>query len=141
MKKNFNVLYALIGLVVLFVLNKYIILPLVYDVIKSDAFLVENKDQESQYPISSEMTDLGYLHCNNYIKSQLDGDSALVFSSKPIRAWTLGNYHYLINGEVKMKGTSQKYVCRINYNNGDKQEGAQDFDNWSIEGIDGIEGL
>ena len=139
--KKYTFLYALIGLVALFVLNKYVILPLVYDVIKSDAFLVDTKDQESRYPISNDMTDLGYMHCNSYIKSKLDANSSLAFPPKPIRAWTLGNYHYLINGEVKMNGANQKYACRINYNNGEKQEGAQDFNNWTVEGVDGIEGL
>ncbi len=140
-----SLLYLVIGLGVLLVFTQKILLPLVYDVVKSDAFMEDNKDQASQYPISNEITELGFMHCNNYIKSKLGSDSAVSFSQKPTKAWTMGNYHYIITSELNLATSSsagsQKYVCRITYENGDNQEGVRDFENWTIEGIDGIEGL
>jgi hypothetical protein len=143
--KKLSILYIVIGLAILLVFTQKVLLPLVYDVVKSDAFLVDNKDPASQYPISNEMTSLAYMHCNNYIKSELGPDATVSFSDKPLKSWTMGNYHYLINSELTMANSktvgSQKYVCRITFDNGDNQEGVQDMENWSIEGIDGIEGL
>ena len=58
-------------------------------------------------------------------------------------AWTLGNYQYLISAEFsvttdKAATNKKKYACRITYNNGDNEEGAQDFNNWSIIGVSGL---
>ena len=73
------------------------------------------------------------MHCNNYIKSELGPDVTISFPEKPLKAWTLGNYQYLINAEVTVTGdtaktSTNKYACRITYNNGDNEEGALDFE-------------
>ncbi len=143
--KKYSFIYMILGFGLLLLFSQKILLPLVYDVIKSDAFLTDTQDQASQFPISNELTDLAFLHCNNHIKSELGQDKTVTFSDKPVKAWTLGNYHYLINGEMNIAGSNNlsntKYVCRIAYDNGDNKEGAQDFKNWTIEGIDGVDGL
>lgn len=143
--KKYSFLYLLLGFGLLLLFSQKVLLPLVYDVVKSDAFLEDTKDLPSQYPISNEMTDLAFLHCNNHIKTQLGDDGAsATFAPKPVKSWTLGNHHYLINGEITTTGNNagqHKYVCRITYENGEKLDGAQDAANWTIEGIDGIEGL
>ncbi|WP_374090655.1 hypothetical protein [Methylomicrobium lacus] len=135
-----------LGLGVLIALQRTVIMPLVTEVIKSDAFLVDSKDQGSQLPISTELTAIAFNHCNNYIKSELDSDTSVTFADKPIKAWSLGNYQFLINGDIQIadesgKMTTQKYVCRITYDKGDDQEGVLDFDNWTMVGLSGIEGL
>lgn len=84
------------------------------------------------------------MHCNNYIKSELGPDVSVAFPEKPINAWTLGNYEYLISAEVTITNntantTTKKYACRISYNNGDNDEGALDFENWSILGLSGLD--
>lgn len=143
--KKYSFIYLLIGFALLILFSQKVLLPLVYDVVKSDAFLMDTKDQASQYPISNEYTDLAYMHCTTFIKSKLDQNIELSFLDKPLKAWTLGNYHYLINAEVTIKGSegaaNKKFVCRITYNKGEDKDGAQDLDNWTIEGIDGIDGL
>lgn len=143
--KKYSLIFLIIGIAVLVLITQKIILPLVYEVVKSDAFLIDSKDQGSQLPISNSMTDLAFKHCNNYIKSELGPDVSITFSDKPLNAWSLGNYEYVVNAELNMTGpsntTSKKYACRIAYANGDNLDGALDIDNWSIEGIDGIDGL
>jgi hypothetical protein len=143
--KKYSFLYLLIGLAILLLLSQKIILPLVYDVVKSDAFLEETQDLPSQYPISNAMTDFAFTHCNNYIKSELGSNATVTFSAKPLKAWTLGNYHYLINGDIGISGTDKqgthKFVCRIAYSKGNQEEGASDFTNWNIEAIEGIDGM
>jgi hypothetical protein len=143
--KKYSIILFIFGFVLLFLFTQKVVLPLVYSVVKSDAFLVDSKDQGGQMAISNSMTDLAFLHCNNYIKSEIDEDTSISFSSKPLNVWSLGNYEYVVNGEAVFTnaGTSatKKYACRIAYENGDNLDGATNFDNWSVGGIDGIEGI
>ena len=114
-------------------------MPFVYKVVQSDLFLIESNDQGGQTPISTPLTELAFTHCNNYIKSKLSPDTSISFPEKPLNAWSLGNYHFIINAEINVTNTTtKKYVCRINYINGDNIEGARDFANWSIEGLSGL---
>jgi hypothetical protein len=143
-KHPFLVLIVGLGLLILF--QREAVMPLVTEVIKSDAFLVDSKDQGSQLPVSNEMTDIAFNHCNNYIKSELDSDISVIFANKPIKAWSLGNYQFLINADIQIADESgnmstQKYVCRITYDKGDNQEGVLDFDNWTLVGLSGIKGI
>lgn len=140
--KKFSLLFLIIGVGLLIILMQKVILPLVYDVVKSDAFLVDSKDQASQLPISNSMTDLAFLYCNNNVKEELGSEASINFPNKPINVWSLGNYQYIVNAQVNItdnSGTStKKYACRIVYENGDNQEGVNDPENWSIEGLDGL---
>lgn len=140
--KKYSIVIIIIGLAVLIVMMQKVILPLVYEVVKSDAFLVDSKDQASQLPISNSMTDLAFLFCNNHIKSELVKDASIIFPKKPLNTWSLGNYQYIVNAQIDItssSGTSsKKYACRIAYKNGDNQEGINDPENWSVDGIDGL---
>lgn len=143
--KKYSILFLIIGLGAMVLLTQKVILPLVYEVVKSDAFLIESKDQGGQLPIANSMTEMAFAHCNNYIKSELGDSSSLKFSDKPLNSWSLGNYEYVINAKATVtndsKAETKKYACRIAYKNGDDLSGATDIANWSVEGIDGIEGL
>jgi hypothetical protein len=143
--KKYSMLFLIVGIGFLLIFMQKVVLPLVYDVVKSDAFLVDSKDQGSQLPISNSMTDLAFLHCNNYVKSELGTDANITFSDKPLNAWSLGNYQYVVNGEITITSpantSTKKYACRITYENGDNLDGSSDFNNWAIEGIDGIDGI
>lgn len=143
-KYSLIVLVAGLGLLILF--QNKVVMPLVNDVIKSEAFLVDTKDQGSQLPISTELSNIAFMHCNNYIKSELDSDISVNFSEKPINVWSLGNYQFMVNAEINISDAngqsfSKKYVCRITYDNGENQEGVRDFDNWSLIGLSGIDGI
>lgn len=143
--KKYSLLFLIIGLGILILLTQKVILPLVYNVAKSDAFLIDSKDQGGQMPLSNSMTDLAFMHCNNYIKSELGTEITIAFQAKPLNVWSLGNYEYVVNGEATITNESnvaaKKYACRIAYENGDNLDGALDFSNWSIVGIDGIDGI
>jgi hypothetical protein len=141
--KKFRFALFIAGIAILLLTQYKLVMPFIYKVVSSDLFLVDSKDQSSQHAISSPLSNIAFMHCNNYIKSELGPDVTIVFPEKPLNAWTLGNYQYLISAEIsvsedKTSDGSNKYACRITYNNGDDQEGALDFDNWSIIGLSGI---
>ena len=144
--KKYSILIFIVGLSTLLLLQSKVIMPFVYKVIQSDLFLVDSKDQGGQSPISTPLTGLAFMHCNNYIKSRLGPNVSINFSEKPINAWSLGNYQYVINAEIDVTSATastltKKYVCRINYKNGDNSEGSLDFANWSIEGLSGLDSI
>lgn len=144
--KKYSILIFIIGLATLLLIQKKVIMPFVYKVVQSDLFLVDSKDQGGQSPISTPLTALAFMHCNSYIKSKLGPDISISFREKPLNAWSLGNYQYVINGEIDITSTTastitKKYVCRINYKNGDNDEGSLDFANWSIEGLSGLDSI
>ena len=144
--KKYTLLIFIVGLATLLLIQKEIVMPFVYKVVQSDLFLIDSKDQGGQISISTPLTALAFTHCNSYIKSKLGPDVTINFSEKPLNAWSLGNYQYVINGEMDITSTTastttRKYVCRINYKNGDNEEGALDFANWSIEGLSGLDSI
>lgn len=144
--KKYTLLIFIAGLATLLLIQKEFVMPFVYKVVQSDLFLIDSKDQGGQTPISTPLTGLAFTHCNSYIKSKLGPDTTIHFSEKPLNAWSLGNYQYVINGEVNITNPTtntitKKYVCRINYKNSDNEEGALDFANWSIEGLSGLDSM
>jgi len=146
--KNFLVKYRpfllVIGLGILIFLTAKVFMPLALDVAKSGLFLKDSKEQASQLPVSTPLTSLAFMQCNNYIKSKLDPETSVTFPEKPMNAWSLGDYGYVIQAEISIttetaKTTTKKYACRISYDDGDDQEGVNDPDNWTIDGLSGLE--
>jgi len=142
--KKYRTLILIAGLAILLLSQYKLIMPFIYKVIASDLFLVDSKDQASQLPISTPLSGIAFMHCNNYIKSELGPDVSVTFAEKPLNAWTLGNYQFLISAEATITSDTsstsiKKYVCRITYNNGDNEEGALDFENWSVIGLTGLD--
>lgn len=137
--KKYRILILIVGLLVLSVSQQKFVMPLVYDVIKSDLFLIDSKDKGSDLPVSTPLSNLAFMHCNNYIKSKASPDESISFAEKPLRAWDIGNYEYVINSEINITTnsipTTKKYTCRIVYKNGDNEEGSLDIENWSIIGV------
>ena len=142
--KKYRILILVAGLLLLSISQQQLIMPIIYDVIKSDAFLVDSKDKGSDLPVATPLSNIAFMHCNNYIKSKSPADAAISFTEKPLKAWDIGNYQYMISAEINTAGSSgtvtKKYVCRITYNNGDNEEDALKIDNWSIVGVavDGV---
>jgi len=143
--KKYHKLLFIAGLTALLLTQYKVIMPFIYKVAASDLFLIDSEDQASQSPISTPLSGIAFMQCNNYIKSELGPDVAITFPEKPLNAWTLGNYQYLISAEVTITSDTantgtKKYACRITYNNGEsKEEGALDFENWSIIGLSGLD--
>lgn len=145
MNKKKIILFA-VCLAGLLALQIKIFMPWMYEIAASDLFLIESKDDANPMPISNDMTALAFSHCNSYINSKIQPEQSASFSSQPTNAWSIGNYEYIINAEVDISSkdapsTIYQYVCRIQYENGDDMSGANNSENWSIEGITGIPDL
>ena len=141
--QKYRTLILIAGLAILLFSQYKLIMPFAYKVVASDLFLVDSKDHASQVDITTPLSNIAFNHCNNYIRTELGTDTTVIFPEKPLNAWTLGNYQYLISAEFsvttdKTNSIKRKYACRITYNNGDNEEGALDFSNWSIIGVSGF---
>jgi hypothetical protein len=134
-------LSLILGLAVLIAMMRFIVIPLVMEVVTSDLFLVQSKDEASQLSVSTPMTAKAFGHCNTHIKSEVGENTQLTFPDAPLKAWSFGNYQYIVHAEFNANGATKKYACRITYDNGDDLAGADDFNNWTIDGISGLEGL
>ena len=146
--QKYGIFVILIGFGLLLVTQQKLIMPLIYNVVKSDLFLVESSDKGSQLSISTPLTDFAYKHCNEYIKSELDEGTVVEFNEKPINAWSLGNFQFVVNGELNVTSAKdagvvgiKKYVCRIHFGEGEHQEKAGDYKEWDIEGLTGLESI
>jgi hypothetical protein len=140
-KKVFLLFASVIGLVVL---QREFLIPVAKDAAKSDLFLIDSKDQGSMITQSNEMTQFAFEHCNVYLKKELNEKTTVVLPEKPLNAWSLGSYEYVVSAEadVSHEGSApkkHKYVCRISYKNGDDISGAKDFDNWSLDGLSKVD--
>ncbi|MDD2759501.1 MAG: hypothetical protein PHH11_04320 [Methylomonas sp.] len=145
MNKKKIILFA-VCLAGLLALQIKLFMPWMYEIASSDLFLVESKDDANPMPISNDMTAIAFTHCNSYVNKQITPDNSATFANQPLNAWSIGNYEYIINAEVDITtkdapSTVYHYVCRIQYENGDDLSGANNIDNWSIEGVTGLPDL
>lgn len=144
MKNKFTAFFFLLGLVALILFQRELVMPLVKKVVNSDLFMVDTNDKGSDESVSNIHTQLAFSNCNNYIKQELDNDYTVLFAEKPINAWAIGNYQYVINAEVEITGANtgskiKRYVCRISYTEGSDESGLMNPDNWSVYGLSGID--
>ena len=147
MNPKLKLVLFVVCLVALLLFQSKAVMPLVYDVVSSDVFLQESPDQGSQMTVSNEMTDIAFKHCNTYVSEEVDSDTKVTFSDKPTNAWAMGNYQYVVNADMTIlkegEGSSftRSYACRIDYSEKDDLSLANEFDNWSISGISGLDDL
>ncbi len=144
MNKKFFIF--VIALIVLLAFQIKLVMPFVYDIVSSDLFLEDSGDDKSSFSEHSIMTDAAFEQCNFYIANELHPDQTFTFPSKPLNAFKLGNFQYVINADVEIlpadsAAFTKKYVCRIKYHNQHDTAGISDFDNWSIDGLSGLENL
>ncbi len=138
-------LFALIASVVaLVLLQREFLIPMAKDAAKSDLFLIDSNDQASMISQSNDMTQFAFTHCNTYLKEELDAKTTVTLPEKPLNAWSLGNYEYVVSAEANVAHEGEaakkhKYVCRISYKNGDDTSGAKDFSNWSLDGLSKVD--
>ena len=77
--KKYRTLLFIAGLVALLLTQYKIVMPFIYKIAASDLFLVDSKDQASQLPISTPLSGIAFMQCNNYIKTTLGPDVAITF--------------------------------------------------------------
>lgn len=141
-----NLIILVVAFIALILFQREFVMPLVYDVVKSDAFLTDTEDTFDMYSTETTMTEFAHMQCNRYISDEFGEDVIFEFAEKPTNAWALGGYNYLINSELLFTDTAgeqlaKKYVCRIKYNKGSDDEGIAEFENWSVNGISGLDGI
>ena len=134
-------LAAFVGLILF---THRVVLPLVLDVVKSDLMLTDSEDLNNPYETSTPMTDLAHMQCTQYIAEELGSDKQIEFSNKPLHAWSLGEYTYVINSQIEYindneQPITEKYACRIQYS--EDEGGPSNYENWSVYGVSGISGL
>ena len=142
--KKFPIITLIVALAALLLFQSKVVVPLMQDVASSEFFLTDTETKASSQAISTPMTNMAFMQCNNYIREQFDTEVSITFPSEPINAWDLAGYQYVINAEIEISENNsspalKKYVCRIQYENGKDQEGAMDKDNWSIHGLSGLD--
>lgn len=143
---RYKVILFVACLVGLIALQAKVILPFVYDIVASDIFLEESEDTASVNAISTDMTTYAFEQCNLYIADEFGSDYSVSFSTQPINAWGMGNYEYVINADIDLlpadaQSFTRRYVCRIKYDEGSDQSGITNPDNWTINGISGLDDL
>lgn len=146
MNTRYKIVLFVLCLAALLIFQSKLVMPMVYKVIASDAFLEETDDVGSQTPVSTDMTRLAFNQCNDYIKTDLGSDISVVFPAAPINSWDIGNYEYMINADILVttkEGTTlpKRYACNIKYKNKKDMTDASNADNWSIDGLSGLDDL
>lgn len=146
MSLRYKVILFVVCLIALVLFQAKVIMPFVYEVVSSDLFLEESDDVAELNAINTDMTGYAFDQCNIYIANELDSDFTASFTAQPINAWGMGNYQYVINADIDLTPTdaqtfTRRYVCRIKYDKGNDQSGVTNPDNWTIEGVSGLEEL
>ncbi len=146
MFSRFKIIIFIVALVALIFFQARVILPKMSEIASSDLFMEETGDDGSSMSISSDMTNYAFEQCNAYIAEKLGSDYSTSFSSEPVHAWGIGNYQYVINADIDIipenaASDTYRYVCRIKYKNKDDLSDVYNFDNWAIEGINGLDML
>ncbi len=146
MNQKYKFPILILGIVALLVFQAKGVMPIVYDVVSSGVFLEDSPDEANQMTISNDMTFFAFTHCNTYISDKIGSDFSIRFPEKATNAWTMGNYQYIINAKIELtppdaESFSITYACRINYDEKDDLSVADNIDNWSIEGLSGLNDL
>ena len=146
MNFRYKLVLFILCLIGLIALQSKVILPAVYDIVSSDLFLEESDDVAEPNTISTEMTSYAFDQCNIYIANDVGSEFAASFTSKPVNSWSIGNYQYVINADIDLTpenaaSFTRRYVCRIKYKLGNDQSGVSNPDNWSVDGISGLDNL
>ena len=142
--KKFLLLIAFFGALLLF--QYQVVVPTLYDIAATDLFLTDTETQAKTYSINTPMSNYAFMHCNNYIRDELDSDLAITFPSEAINVWDIAGYQYVVNAEIEISSNTstpylRKYVCRIKYDKGSDQEGLVNSENWSVSGLSGLDDI
>jgi len=139
-----NIYFLIGGLAILLAFQAKVVMPLMYDIAASDFFLVDSGDEANRTSSTSMMTDNAFIQCNSYIANELLSNDSISFAEKPLNAFGLGDFRYVINSDIEIQPNdsaafTKRYVCRIQYTEGDDTSGLSDPDNWDIDGISGLD--
>ncbi len=144
MKNKF--IYIVIALIALLVFQYKLVMPFVLEVASSGLFLEDTGDEKKQASTDTFMTNAAFGQCNAYIANDLFAEHSVTFSKKPLNAFSLGGFQYLVNADLEITPTdatpfTRRYACRIKYLNGQDTMGLSDIANWDIAGISGLDDI
>lgn len=142
-KKFFLVIIALIALLVFQI---KVVIPFVTNIASSDLFLEDSGDEQNRLSASTIMTSAAYGQCNSYIENEILNNYTLTFAAKPLNVFGLGNFQYVMNADVEIMPATgmpvfKRYACLIKYHKGSDGSGLANVDNWSVEGISGLDDI
>lgn len=143
---NKKVILFIIGLAALLAFQIKVVMPVVYDIIASDFFMEDSGDEENRISTSNLLTNAAYDQCNDYIEKEFSPEISVTFPDKSLNAFSLGNFQYVINADITILPEnaapySKRYVCRIKYLQGSDNMGLADSENWSIDGLSGLDDI
>ncbi len=135
-RKPASILFVLAYGAALYAFTFFILTPWVKKIAASDLFLKETDDIAQAYPISNPLTDMAILHCNVYVRDEIDETDSLTFVKDDSKVWTLGDYRYIVKSSVDVvdqAGASsiKQFACQIKYEDGDETN----IDNWDFLGL------
>jgi len=123
-----------------------LVMPFIYEIAASDLFLEDTGDEVNRQSSETIMTTAAYKQCNAYIANDVLDNTTVKFSDQPINAFSLGSFRYVINADIQIQPANaasftRRYVCRIKLTNNDENANLAEADNWSIEGLSGLDNL
>lgn len=133
-------------LVALLAFQAKVIVPYLHDIAASDIFLEDSGDEANRQSTSNTMTIAAFNQCNAHIANEVLSDYTITFSEKAINAFSLGNFRYVINADLDIQPADaasviKRYVCRIQYSSDDDNPNISDSENWSVDGISGLDNI
>jgi hypothetical protein len=147
MNSKLKLLLFVVSLAALLLFQSKAVIPFVHHVVSSDIFLKDSPDEANSMTISTEMTHIAFQHCNTYIGEDINSDFSVSFAEKATNAWAMGDYQYIVNADINIKRSedgenfTRSYVCRIQYTEKDDLTKSNEFENWSINGVSGLDNL
>lgn len=122
------------------------VMPFVYKIAASDLFLEDSGDEVNRQSSETLMTLAAFNQCNNHVANDILTDYTVIFPDRPLNAFSLGSFQYVINADIEIQpanaaSLNRRYVCRIQYLNGDDTTVLSESDNWSFKGFSGLDNL
>jgi len=144
--KTSNLVLLIIGLAALLAIQAKVVMPYIYEIAASDLFLEDSGDDMNRQSASNQMTIAAFSQCNTYIANNDLSDYTVTFSQAAINAFSLGNFRYVVNADINIQPSdsaalTRRYVCRIKYANDEDNTDTSNPDNWSIEGLSGLDNI
>jgi hypothetical protein len=146
MNTQLKIALFVISLIALLAFQSKLVMPVVYKIIASDIFLEDTDDVGSQLPVTTKMTQLAFEQCNAQITKDMGSKFSVNFPKEPIQAWDIGNYNYIVNADIGITpknaaNFTKRYACNIRYKNKGDMTGVSEADNWSVDGLSGLNDL
>jgi len=141
-----KIILFIICLAALLLFQYKAVMPFVYKIAASDLFLEDSGDEINRQSNENIMTIAAFSQCNNEIANDILADYTVIFPDRPLNAFSLGNFQYVINADIEIQPANaasfnRKYVCRIQYLKDDDTTVLSEIDNWSFKGFSGLDNI